>query len=110
MSKETFEMEWDGIINDPERRAAADQRAAEESKLRMNRQEILADFHDKCAERKKERIEVQAFRYTVAALAAGAAAWFVGDGGIGWLAWVLGVGAVVLGLIGSYGFGRANEI
>ena len=110
MSKETFEMEWDGIVNDPARRAAADQRAAEEAKLRMNRQEILADFHDKCAERRKERIEGLAFKYSVAALAAGATAWFVSAGGIGWLAWVLGAAAVVLGLIGSYGFGRANEI
>ena len=110
MSKSKVEMEWDGIFNDPERKAAADMRAADEAKLRMDRQEILADFHEKCAERRKDRIEAQAFKYAVAALASGAAAWFVGDGGIGWLAWVFGAGAVMLAIIGSYGFGRAHEI
>lgn len=110
MSKGNVKMAWDCIFNDPTRKAEADKRAEEEARLRMDRQEILADFHEKCAERRKDRIEGQAFRYTVAAMAIGAAAWFVGDGGIGWLAWVLGAGAVVLGLIGSYGFGRAREI
>lgn len=110
MSKGKFEMEWESIVNDPERRAAADQIAAEEAKLRMNRQEILADFHEKCAERRKERIEGLAFKYSAAALFSGGIAWIVLSGGIEWLGCVLGAVAVVLGLIGSYGFGRANEI
>ena len=109
MSKNKCEFEWEGIVNDPARKADGDKRAAEEAILRSEKHEILADFHQKCAKRRKGRIEAQAFRHTVAGLAAGAVALFVGYGGIGWLAWVLGVAAVALCLVGSYGFGCAYE-
>lgn len=110
MSKTKCEFEWDGIVNNPERKAAADRRAAEEASLRMGKDETLAGFHQKLAKRRRERIDIQAFRYALTALGAGVAAWFVGMGGIGWLAWTLGAVALVLGLISSYGFGRANEM
>lgn len=100
---------WENIFNDPNRKAEGDKRAEEEAVLRKGKQEILTDFHQKCAKRRKVRIEAQAFRHTVAGVAAGAVALFVGCGGIGWLAWVLGVAGVVLCLVGSYGFGCAYE-
>ena len=109
MSKIKSEFEWEGIVNDPERKAEGDKRAAEEAFLRKDKREIFADFHQKCEKRRKGRIEAQAFRHTIAGLATGAVAFFVGCGGIGWLAWALGVVAVVLGLVGSYGFGCAYE-
>ena len=46
MSKTKCEFEWDSIVNDPERKAAADRRAAEEAALRIGKEEILAaDLH-----------------------------------------------------------------
>lgn len=98
------EWEWDGVLDTPERRAAAEKRAAE----KMDKQEFLSDFHQQCAARRRNRIEVMAYRYTAGALAAGAAAYYAGSGGIGWLAWVLGGAAVVLGLIAAYGCGKAR--
>ena len=109
MSKNKCEFEWEDIVNDPARKAEGDKRAAEEAILRKNKKETLAAFHKKCAERRKVRIEAQAFRYTTAALAICAVAIFVGTGGIAWLAWILAAASVVLGLIGSYGVGCAYE-
>ena len=107
MNKNKCEFEWGNIVNDPARKVEGDKRAAEEAILRQNKYEILAAFHKKCAGRRKVRIEAQAFKYAIAALATGLVAFFVGTGGIGWLAWTLAAAAVVLGLIGSYGFGCA---
>lgn len=97
------EWEWEGVMNTPERQEAADKRAAEAE----DKQAFLSSFHQKCAERRKIRIEITACRYACWALAAGVAACFAGNDGIGWLAWVLGGAAVVLGLIAAYGFGKA---
>ena len=99
--------EWDGIVNDPERKEAADKRAAEDAARMEDRQHFLSGFHQKCAERRKVHIENTACRYFTGALAAGVAAYFSGAGGIAWMAWVLGCAAVVLGMIATYGFGKA---
>lgn len=98
------EWEWEGVMNTPERQEAANQRAAEAE----DKQEFLSSFHQKCAARRKVRIEITACRYSTGALAAGVAAYFAGTGGIGWLAWVLGGVAAVLGLIAAYGFGKVR--
>lgn len=97
------EWEWEGVMNTPERQEAAEKRAAEA----LDKREFLSDFHRQCAARRKNRIEITACRYSTGALAAVVAAYFAGTGGIGWLAWVLGGAAVVLGLIAAYGFGKA---
>ena len=73
MSKTKCEFEWDSIMNDPERKAAADRRAAEEASLRMGKQEVFAGFYEKRAEHRKEYVQVQAMRYAIGAMAAGAA-------------------------------------
>lgn len=98
------EWEWEGVMNTPERQEAANQRAAEVK----GKQEFLSSFHQKCAARRKIRIEITACRYCTGALAAGVAAYFAGAGGIGWMAWVLGGVAAVMGLIAAYGFGKAR--
>ena len=110
MSKSDCEFEWDGIVNDPERKAEADKRAAEQAASAKDKKEIFADFYKNETERRKGRTTIQAIRYTVAALATAAVAWFVGAGGIVWLACALGAIAVSLGLIASYGFGCAKEM
>lgn len=97
------EWEWEGVMNTPERKEAAEKRAAEA----LDKREFLSDFHQQCAARRKNRIEITACRYACWTLAAGVAACFAGNDGIGWLSWVLGGTAVVLGLIAAYGFGKA---
>ena len=98
------EWEWEGVKNTPERQEAADKRAAEAA----DKREFLSDFHQQCAARRKVRIEITACRYSTGALAAGVAAYFAGNGGIGWLAWVLGGMAALMGLIAAYGFGKVR--
>ena len=108
MNHEPCEFEWDGIVNDPERKAEADKRAAEQ--VASDKKEMFVNFYYEEAKRRKGRTTIQAIRYTVAALATAAVAWFVGAGGIVWLACALGAIAVSLGLIASYGFGCAKEM
>ena len=108
MNHEPCEFEWDGIVNDPERKAEADKRAAEQ--VASDKKEMFANFYSEEAKRRKGRTTIQAIRYAVVALATAAVAWIVGTGGIVWLAWVLGAVAVSLGLIASYGFGRVKEM
>ena len=97
------EWEWEGVMNTPERQEAAEKRAAEAA----DKREFLSDFHQQCAARRKNRIEITACRYATGALGAGVAAYFAWSGGIGWLACVLGGIAAVVGLIAAYGFGKA---
>lgn len=105
------EWEWEGVMNTPERQEAAEKRAAEAADKRAaeaaDKLEFLSGFHQQCAARRKNRIEITACRYSTGALAAGVAAYFAGTGGIGWLAWVLGGMAAVMGLIAAFGFGKA---
>lgn len=101
------EWEWEGVTNTPERQEIADRRFARDQQRRAEREEFLCNFYQKNEERRKKRLEVQSCRYCTGAMAAGVAAYFTGTGGMGWLAWVLGGMAVVLGLISAYGFGKA---
>ena len=76
MNHEPCEFEWDGIVNDPERKAEADKRAAEQ--VASDKKEMFANFYFEEAKRRKGRTTIQAIRYTVTALATAAVAWFVG--------------------------------
>lgn len=101
---------WENIFEDPARQENVDNRIAAENRRRAEREERLCQFHQANADRKRSRMEVQACRYATGALAAGAVAFLVGDGGIGWLAWILGIIAACLALISCFGFGRINEM
>ena len=108
MCKEKFV--WEDIVNDPVRQEAADKRAVEEDNRRADKEDRLCQFHERNAERRRSRVEIQACRYATGALAAGVVAFLVGNGGIGWLARILGIVAAGLALISCFGFGRIYEM
>ena len=108
MCKEKFV--WEDIVNDPVRQEAADKRAVEEDKRRADKEERLCQIHERNAERRRNRVEIQACRYATGALATGVVTFLIGDGSIGWLAWILGIVAAGLALISCFGFGRFYEM
>ena len=97
------EAEWERIVNAPERQAEGDMRAAD-------RDEILANFHERSEQRRKERIQIAACRYTAVALACGLLSYAFGHYGISWLAWVMGAAAGAFAITASYVFGRSREM
>lgn len=102
--------EWDGVVNDPKRMETANARIAQENQRRAQKEMLLSQFHQKNEVRRKSRVEVEACRYATGALAAGVVAYYVGTGGVDWLAWALGSVAAVLALIAAYGFGKVYEM
>ena len=102
--------EWDNIVNDPSRMEAADVRIAQENQRRADKEMLLCEFHQKNEVRRKKRVEIEACRYACGALATGLVAYFVGAGGVDWLAWTLGSVAAVIALIAAYGFGKVYEM
>lgn len=113
MSKDNIPMsdwEWESVVNTPERQEAADQRYVKEQQGRTEKEEFLCNFYEKNEQRRKTRVEIQACRYSLVSMVCGAVAYFCGDGGVDWLAWVLGVVAGVFALIAAFGFGKIKEM
>ena len=102
--------EWENIVNAPERQAEVDLRAADREAEQENREMLLADFHDRSEQRRKERTQRTAYRYALLAMACGLLAYACGYYGINWLAWTIGAAAGAFAITSSYGFGRVHEI
>ena len=102
--------EWENIVNAPERQAEGDLRAADREAEQENREMLLADFHDRSEQRRKERMQRTAYRYALLAMACGLLAYACGYYGINWLACVIGAAAAAFAVTSSYGFGRVHEI
>ena len=102
--------EWENIVNAPERQAEVDLRAADREAEQENREMLLADFHDRSEQRRKERTQRTAYRYALLAMACGLLAYACGYYGINWLAWIIGAAAAAFAVTSSYGFGRVHEI
>ena len=100
MSKPEFE--FFDMVNDPERKKAAEQYHDDSSNPEV--------FYRKMEHRRKESTERQAVRYAVSAVVFAAAGGFVLQGGIPWLGILLFSIAGLLALVSSYGFGRTSEI
>ena len=102
--------EWENIVNAPERQAEGDLRAADREAEQENREMLLADFHDRSEQRRKEWMQRTAYRYALLAMASGLLSYACGYYGINWLAWLIGAAAAAFAVTSSYGFGRVHEI
>ena len=102
--------EWESIVDDPRHRAECDQMAADREAAQENREMLLADFHERSEQRRKERTQRTAYRFALLAMACGLLAYACGYYGINWLAWTIGAAAGAFAITSSYGFGRVHEI
>ena len=99
--------EWDNIVNDPKRQAAAEERAANE---RAEQESRLCAIRQRCAERKKAKLLFKVYMFLVGALAAGVIARYAGQGGIDWLAQMMVITAAVFGTIACLHFVQISKI
>lgn len=111
LADDPVETDWENaelepIVNSPEHSAEGDKRAAASEAEDADREELLANFHERCERRRKERTQISACRYGVIALACGLLAYACSYYGINWLAWIIGIAAVAFAITSSYGFGR----
>lgn len=104
------EWEWSGIVNNPARKAAAEQAATDENKRRAEKEARLCEVHRRSAERRKAKMASEAFLYLMASLAFGVIAKYAWSGGIPWFGWTMVITASILGAIACFGFGRAYEV
>lgn len=102
--------EWEPVVNAPDHQADADQRAAASEAEDVDREALLANFHERCEKRRRERTQITACRYGMLALACGLLAYACSYYGINWLVWIIGIAAGAFAITSSYGFGRVREI
>lgn len=102
--------EWDGIVNDPARKAAADRKVSDESKRRADAEERLCRARERCTERRKKRAVFVGFMYVLAALVSCVIARYAFSGSLTWFGWTMVVAASVFAANACFDFGRACEM
>lgn len=115
---ETNDFEWSCLVNTPERQKTADDRFARERQLqqiiqedqdRREKLEFLSDFYDKAELRRKKRVEIQAARYIVSALAC-VVVCVLCVGKANFPALAAGSAAVIFLLLATFGIGMMHEM
>lgn len=105
--------EWDGITDIHASSEEAKQRETEQENIdetQPNNREMFHNFYEKQRIRRRERIGVDAVRYGLLAVGLGTLCYFMIRYSISWLAWVLGIGAVVCAVVSAYGAGIYHEM
>lgn len=74
------------------------------------RKELFEDFYENNFQRRRQRTQIDAFRYALIALGGGILAYVCSRYGINWLAWILGCAGGAFAIVSSYGFGIAREM
>ena len=102
--------EWDGVMETPERKAAAEQLYIREQQERAEKEDALCRFRERQEERRAQRVEIGAVRYAICSMTAAVAAVLFGSAELTWAVWISGGAAVILALLSAYGFGICREM
>lgn len=104
------EWEWEGIVNDPSREKSAEKRASYENRMRAEAEARICEARRKIADRRRAKLEADAFLYLIAMLTSCVVAKYAWIGGIPFLSAAMGIAASIFGATAFLKFGRACEI
>lgn len=104
------EWEWEGIVNDPSREKVAEKKASYENRIRAEEEARIYEARRRIADRRRAKLEADAFLYLLAMLTSCVVAKYAWIGGIPFLSAAMAIAASIFGATAFFKFGRSCEI